>query len=149
MKPHLFVVFLLLVMSSLPALELSRPYKAGALSAVLPGGGQIYNKQYIKAGLVIGIQGFLIGSAIHHDNKRDDYRSLASNSADPFDQQYFDILADDYSDKLRSDFWWMGITAALSIIDAWVDAHLVDFDQERDRIHLKFDGEQIILSLEF
>lgn len=149
MKRYLLILLILVVMSSLPAWELSRPAKAGALSAVLPGGGQIYNKQFVKAGLVIGIQGFLIGSAIHHDNKRDDYRSLASNSSDPFDQQYYDILANDYSDKLRSDFWWMGITAALSVIDAWVDAHLVDFDRERDRIHMKFDGEQIILSLEF
>ncbi len=149
MKRYLLILLILVVMSSLPAWELSRPAKAGALSAVLPGGGQIYNKQFVKAGLVIGIQGFLIGSAIHHDNKRDDYRSLASSTSDPFDQQYYDILANDYSDKLRSDFWWMGITAALSVIDAWVDAHLVDFDRERDRIHLKFDGKQIILSLEF
>ena len=64
MKRYLLILLILLAMSSLPAWELSRPAKAGALSAVLPGGGQIYNKQFVKAGLVIGIQGFLIGSAI-------------------------------------------------------------------------------------
>ncbi|HRY84557.1 MAG TPA: DUF5683 domain-containing protein, partial [Candidatus Cloacimonadota bacterium] len=124
-------------------------YRAVAYSALLPGGGQIYNQQYIKAGVVIGIQGFLIGSAIYHDGKRDDYKALAESSIDPLEAQQYLYLSKDYRNKLRSDYWWMGITAALSMIDAYVDAHLWDYDAQRERIRLKFEDSKLQLQIPF
>lgn len=126
-----------------------RVYRAVAYSALVPGGGQIYNRQYIKAGVVIGIQGFLIGSAIYHDGKRDDYRELAQSSSDSFLAQQYMAQSKDYRDKLRSDYWWMGITMALSMIDSYVDAHLWDYDAQRDRIHLKFEDKKLQLQYPF
>ncbi len=126
-----------------------RVYRAVAYSALLPGGGQIYNQQYIKAGVVIGIQGFLIGSAIYHDGKRDDYKALAESSIDPLEAQQYLYLSKDYRNKLRSDYWWMGITAALSMIDAYVDAHLWDYDAQRERIRLKFEDSKLQLQIPF
>ncbi len=149
MKKLILSLLLLVTLASLTALEISRPYRAGAYSLILPGGGQIYNKAYVKAGIVIGVQGYLIGTALHHNAKKKDFQSLANQTANPFDQQYYQLQADDYADRLRSDYWWMGITTALSVIDAWIDAHLVDFEAEKERIHLHFEDGQVGLQFRF
>ncbi|MEF3695421.1 MAG: DUF5683 domain-containing protein [Candidatus Cloacimonadota bacterium] len=149
MKKLIISILLLVTLASLAGIEISRPYRAGAYSLVLPGGGQIYNKAYVKTGIVIGVQGYLIGTALYHNSKKKDFQTQADNAATPFDQQYYQIQADDYSDRLRSDYWWMGITTALSVIDAWIDAHLVDFEAESQRIHLHFEDGQVGLQIKF
>jgi len=120
-----------------------------ACSILFPGGGQIYNKEYVKAGIVIGIQGALIGTAVYHHGKSRDYQVLADNSTDIYEQQLYQYQSDDYRDRVRSDFWWMGITMALSAIDAYVDAHMQDFDSEKERIHLKFDKDKVLINFSF
>ncbi len=146
----LIISFLLLAsLVALSGIEISRPYRAGAYSLILPGAGQIYNKAYVKAGIVIGVQGYLIGTALHHNTKKKDFQALADNASIPFDQQYYQLQADDYADRLRSDYWWMGITTALSVIDAWIDAHLVDFETESQRIHLHYEDGQVGLQIKF
>lgn len=145
----LLIFLTLLLAQGLFAKTEPRVYRAVAYSALVPGGGQIYNQQYIKAGVVIGIQGFLIGSAIYHDGKRDDFKALADQSIDPIEAQQYLYQSKEFRDKLRSDYWWMGITMALSMIDAYVDAHLWDYDAQRDRIHLKFEDNKLQLQYPF
>lgn len=56
-----------------------RPSPTGALrrSLILPGWGQIYNKQYIKAPIVVGVLGGLIGATIHGHNRARLFRHAA------------------------------------------------------------------------
>ena len=143
------IVLMLSLTLGLGAKTEARVYRAMAYSALIPGGGQIYNHQYVKAGVVIGVQSFLIGSAIYHDGKRDDYKALALQSSNPLEAQQYLYQSKEYKDQLRSDYWWMGITMALSVIDAYVDAHLWDYDAQRDRIHLKFEDSKLQLNYQF
>jgi len=149
MKEIVLGLVLCLLICSLGALEIPRAYKAGAYSLLLPGGGQIYNREYVKAGVVIGLQAALVATAVYHDGKRDDYTQLAEDALNPLDQQYNQILADDYRDKFRSDIWWIGITAALSAIDAWIDSHLLDYESEKERIHMQFADRKLGLAYRF
>ena len=48
-----------------------------------------------------------------------------------------------------SDIWWMGITMGLSVLDAWVDAHLYDFEADKERIHLLFEDNTLKVQLKF
>ena len=98
-------------------------------SMLVPGWGQLGNRKYLKAALVIGLEGWLISEA--YNNGRD-----ASDAWDRFaaesDSYLRDALHADYQDA--------------SMFDAYVDAHLsgapeqvkvskVDFD-----ITPEFDG---------
>ncbi|MCX7729540.1 MAG: DUF5683 domain-containing protein, partial [Bacteroidia bacterium] len=46
----------------------SEPKKAGVLSAILPGAGQIYNKKYWKAPVIYLAGGVLVFNTIHQNN---------------------------------------------------------------------------------
>lgn len=143
---HVSILLILLCAAVLLSAEAARnPYRAMLYSAVAPGGGQIYNQKYLKAGLVIGVQGFLIGSAIYHDGKRDDYRRLAQSADNALLEQQYLARSKDYKERLNNDIWWIGITAALSMIDAWVDAHLFDFEEQKEKLRLRFEDTTLLL----
>ncbi|MDZ4181334.1 MAG: DUF5683 domain-containing protein [Candidatus Cloacimonadaceae bacterium] len=149
LKSCLVMLLFLGAVKGLFAERAKEPYRAMLYSALLPGGGQIYNEAYVKAGLVMGVQGFLIGSAIYHEGKRADYQKLMDSTADAIQQQQYRSLRNEYKDRLNNDFWWIGITAALSIVDAYVDANLYDFEARKQKLNLRFEGTSINLELDF
>jgi hypothetical protein len=133
----------------LSALEPKNPTRAAVYSAIIPGGGQIYNHAYVKAGVVIGVQGYLIASAIIHDNKVDEYRRKGGETNDAFYKQQYLSKQNEYQELRTSDFWWMGITMVLSVLDAYVDAHLSDFDAQKQKLHLRFEEEKLTFQYRF
>lgn len=90
------------------------PRKAMILSAILPGMGQWYNDQKIKAVLVCGTELGLIGSSVYWNQK-----VVASISDD-------ERLI--YEDKRSLMIWWYFGIYLLNILDAYVDAQLWHFD---------------------
>lgn len=150
MKRYLLAIAIIaLCCVSLFAQPLKSPTKAAIYSALIPGGGQIYNQAYVKAGIVIGVQAYLVGSAIAHDKKVEDYRKLAAQTSDVFLNQHYKSKQQEYKEMRTSDFWWMGITVALSVLDAYVDAHLSDFDANKKKLHLLFEDEQVQIQYRF
>ena len=125
------------------------PTRAVIYSAVIPGGGQIYNHAYVKAGVVIGVQAYFLGSLLWHDSKANDYKVLSESTTDAYYQQLYKTKRKEYQELRTSDFWWMGITAALSVLDAYVDAHLSNFESEKDKLHIRFEGETLLLEHRF
>ncbi|ABG59815.1 DUF5683 domain-containing protein [Cytophaga hutchinsonii] len=124
-----------------------QPNKAALMSAILPGAGQVYNKKYWKAPLPpIGllITGYL---AIDYSNKTKVYgeaASLAEHNADrsALSTSYtnagynLQTLSATQLRTLQDDsrrYMYMNIVIfsgiyALNIVDAYVDAHLKEFD---------------------
>ncbi len=100
-----------------------RPHKSprGAMlrSLALPGWGQLYNRQPIKAGLVIAAQGTLIGLRFYYNAR------AARFSDDPARRNL-------YLDRRNLMYWLMGGVALLSMVDAYIDAHLFNFDTGPD-----------------
>lgn len=141
----------LLLFTALPcnAQRVPRPGRAMLYSALFPGGGQLCNRAWVKAGIVIGTQGWLIGSAIHNDGQKDRYRRLASNAVQISDQAYYRAMEKQYRDRHNNDIWWIGITAALSMIDAYVDAHLSDFEEQDRKLKLRFSQTNLGLEYRF
>jgi hypothetical protein len=90
---------------------LKSPWGAVARSAMLPGWGQMYNEQYVKA--VIGIGAFAyFASQIYSYNL--DYR----RTGDTY-----------YRDKRVVNSWYLGLTYVIVLMDAYVDAYLYKFDE--------------------
>jgi len=116
------------------------PSRAAFYSAILPGLGQAYNKKYWKVPLVYGVMGtslyFYFDNNKKYNQYRDAYkRRLAGFNDDQF--QYLDndrlIAAQRFYQRNRD--LSLLITAAfyvLNIVDANVDAHLMQFNVSDD-----------------
>jgi len=122
-----------------------KPMKAAALSIFIPGGGQLYNEAYLKFGIIAALEGSLIGLTLYHHFKAEDYYTNYEATAD---ELYYDKYTDYYYRK-QNDLWWLGVTIFLSTIDAYVDAHLFNFEAEKRKIYLRFDGETLGLRYDF
>ena len=121
-----------------------RANRAALYSTILPGAGQFYNKKYWKIPILYaGI--FVLGYTIEFNNSN--YKTFKkayvyrvdgdSTTIDDYENIYPDAEAlrvrKDYYRRTR-DLLWI-ITAGvyvLNIIDAYVDAHLADFDISDD-----------------
>ncbi len=107
------------------------PAKAAFYSAVLPGLGQIYNKQYWKVPIVWGTIGaglyFYNQNTQEYNKYRDAYFNRKKGLPDEFPQYSDDVLIDaqEYYRKQRETSLMLTIVAYfLNIIDANVSAHL-------------------------
>lgn len=145
----ILVAMLLCLCGALNAEQTVSPTRAAIYSAVLPGGGQIYNQAYYKAGVVIGLQGYLLANAFYNDHKADDYKALSAQASDTYSAELYRQSRKEYQQKRNSDIWWMGITMGLSVLDAWVDANLHDFDAQKNKVHLNFEDNKLQLEYRF
>jgi hypothetical protein len=112
------------------------PKRSAMLSAVLPGLGQIYNKQYWKVPLIYG-GALLIGHYIRYqDRLYTSFRSayFAETDLDPNTINPYPVSADlllRNAEQLRRDRDYLmiigGIFYLLQIVDAHVAAHLHEF----------------------
>ena len=118
-----------------------RPSKAAFLSAILPGLGQAYNKKYWKVPLVWGGIGAGIYFYVRNDEQFDRYRGAYKRRLAGFkDDEFYNVISDDGLIRAQEQFRrnkevsllvTIGIYA-LNIIDANVDAHLLQFNVDEN-----------------
>ena len=159
---------------SMESYSLHSPAKAAMMSAVIPGLGQVYNRKYWKIPIIYLAIGISVERLITFQNMFSQYRRayIDYNDNDPY-TNYHEVLLPGFTparqsqiintgkDKLRTwrDWAIVAVVAsyAVNIIDANVDAHLMDFNID-DNISLKirpifFDNflysQNIGLSLRF
>jgi hypothetical protein len=103
------------------------------LLSIIPGGGQLYTEQYLKAPIFFGVATFFVVQALYYHNGfvewADKYDALPVTS----------ILRSGYKanrefnrdNRDRSIAYFVGVQI-LSMIDAYVGAHLFDFDVDEE-----------------
>lgn len=108
------------------------PWGAVLRSAVLPGLGQFYNESYWKVPIVLGVTAFMIrGYIIEHDNfavYRDIYEREIVKEEPDVSLVRTKQLREFYRDRRDTYAWWLGVFYLLQLADAFVDAHMYDFD---------------------
>lgn len=106
------------------------PMGAVLRSALIPGWGQIYNESYWKAPIVWGILGYFVYYWIDNNNLYKDYRDLFSESLETSTSGnlIYKRNRDFYRDQRDQFAVYIGLTYFLTLVDAYVDAHLFDFD---------------------
>ncbi len=102
----------------------------GALlrSAVLPGWGQFYNESYWKIPIIWGASGWFIYMWNNGNNLYKKYQTLYHQSLNGIPNDNYKSLRNIYRDNRDQFAIYLGITYLLNIIDAYVDAHMFDFD---------------------
>jgi len=125
------LLFLLLIFGG----EYKSPQKAVILSALLPGGGQFYTSHYIKGGVIAFGEFFSLSKAyfLYRDSKNYQEDSSERDS----------LMRESFSYA----FWFLGIWF-YSMLDAYVDAHLYNFD-EKAKISISFkpDNEAVLFGI--
>jgi Family of unknown function (DUF5683) len=125
-----------------PLLFQPNPKKAGLYSAILPGLGQVYNRQiwkvpFIYAGLAVAGY-FIVDNLNNYQLYRKAYvgRINNPNPTDQFKDLYTESqlqqLQDDYGKLLNETIFYTVIGFGGQVIDAIVSAHLRNFDVSRD-----------------
>ena len=94
------------------------PMKAMLRSAVVPGWGQWWNGQKLKAVVVFGAEAALVGNAVYA-------HTMAGKSEDDDETLYWE-------DVRSQSLWWAAGVYLLGLLDAFVDATLYDFDTGPD-----------------
>ena len=114
----------------------AKPYTVMLRSAVVPGWGQVYNHKYLKAAAVIGVEGFLAVQAVRELKRENDaidrQDAVLAAGGDVTSSDYIQAVLDQDTHRNRKINWiWWGVAAhLLSMMDAYVDAHLASFDAD-------------------
>ncbi len=128
-----------------------RPSKAAFYSAIFPGAGQIYNKKYWKVPIAWGLIGSGIYFYVRNNKQFNRYRDAYKRRLAGFtDDEFWNVVSNDGLIRAQQQFrrnkelsllWTIGFYA-LNIIDANVDAHLLQFNVDENlsfRPHLQYN----------
>ena len=151
-KKTLFLILILILLINLlyaeskEKLQKRNATKAVLYSLFVPGGGQLYNKKYLKAGIEFTAESILIGYTIHYQIKINDAwdRYLQTKNYEEYSRCY-----DKYNPKQQNMLWWLAIFKFLSVVDAFVDAKLYNYEEKKKKIELKFKGIAVSLDYRF
>ena len=104
------------------------PWGAVLRSAIIPGWGQIYNESYWKVPIVWGITGWLVYVWVDNNNLYKDNRTLFLQTGDDRYKRFRDF----YRDQRDQFAIYIVLTYFLNLVDAYVDAHLFDFNVDEN-----------------
>lgn len=128
MKKYLIIIIIILLCGTLLAEEpdtlivfqgkMRSPVLAIGLSMVFPAGGQLYNQKWIKGGIFMGAELALGGYAAYH--YLDYYNNIDAG-----------ITSAEALSTAKQFTWFFAAVYVYSLMDAYVDAHLSAFPDEK------------------
>lgn len=116
------------------ALFKGKPGRAAFYSLVIPSGGQVYNKRWWKVPLALGVDGGLTYVLIHNRSQYRKSQSLYEQAL--LEKNPLAGRLKEQRDYFRkwSEYAWVWLIAGhlMTVIDAYVDRQLMDFDISPD-----------------
>jgi hypothetical protein len=107
------------------------PDLALLFSAVVPGAGQVYNGHYWKVPVIWGFEGYWLSQALQNNKLYKQYRSAFAETVyqvPPLGDPTLEGLRNYYRDQRDNFYWYMSALYLANLVDAYVSAHLYDFD---------------------
>ena len=131
-SPNVFTVNELDTARLLSDKPLKSPWGAVGRSALMPGWGQIYNEQYLKAGIYFSINAYFAFQIIRNEIRWQKYDS-------------------EFYRSRRVEFtWYFALSYLVTMADAYVDAYLYKFDEAMQiSQEIDFEEGQWTAQLEF
>jgi hypothetical protein len=105
------------------------PTGAMIRSLVFPGWGQFYNNKKLKALLIFGTEVGLLANSIYLNQKYIEWDQKFKESEPGYEQNIIIANREFYISNRNSSTWWLVGVTLFSLADAFVDAHLSNFDE--------------------
>ncbi len=128
-----------------------KPGKAALLSLIIPSGGQIYNKKWWKVPLALGIDGALTYTVIYNRQqykKSDKIYLQLLDAGDPLSTRYRQ-QRDYYRKWSEYSYIWLIGGHLITVVDAFVDRHLMEFDISPDLSvipsYTEYDNKELVI----
>jgi hypothetical protein len=107
------------------------PTVAMVSSMVLPGLGQLYNGRRIKTAIAAGTFTYYLGKAWLEQKKSQEHLKARDELPRTTPEEnalwnYEDELYQFYKESAKDYLWWSGAVWLITVLDAFVDAHLYD-----------------------
>ncbi len=117
-----------------------KPGRAALYSLCIPSAGQFYNRKYWKAPIILAAEVGAVATAIYFNQEFKDaqeyYIFLLNGGTPEIDRAQNSSSARKLRDEARqtSEYIWFGfgVFHLVTVIDAFVDRHLMDFDISED-----------------
>lgn len=114
-----------------------KPGKAALYSLIFPSGGQIYNKKWLKVPLALGVDGYFLYNLINKQKIYNDYNDIVNiynnggTYPDISEQAALNFRA---AARTNREYAWVYFIVGhlVTVFDAYVDRHLMDFDISPD-----------------
>lgn len=140
---NLFILTSIVFSQDLDTINIQKksPWNAVLKSALLPGLGQIYNQSYWKVPVIWGFIGWFGYNVWLNDKQYKDYRNLYQLSIEQGQENFiYKRIREFYRDQRDLFAIYLGLTYFLNLVDAYVDAHLFNFDvlSKNNEIRFKF-----------
>jgi hypothetical protein len=107
------------------------PTMAVVLSALVPGAGQVYLGQTWKVPIIWGLAGSFLYGALVQNGRYHEWAD-STRAAEARGDAYYAVIYGNRREFYRDDRdkWWiyLGLTYVANILDAYIAAHLYDFD---------------------
>jgi len=121
-------------------LHTQNPTKALFKSIFIPGWGQLGNKKYVKAGIIISMESTFMVNLIHFAKKTSDARREFDSETDTTNIAGLYNRYKSAKDDRNLYSWLTGTVIFISMFDAYVDAHLAQFPKIDDRLSVRLDS---------
>jgi len=104
------------------------PWGAVLRSAVIPGFGQFYNESYYKIPIIWGLGAWFVYGWIQNNDDYVTNKNLFIDSG----QNIYKSKRDFFRDQRNNFTIYFVLLYLLNLVDAYVDAHLFDFNVDED-----------------
>ncbi len=104
------------------------PWKVAMISAILPGYGQIYNGAIWKVPILYGLLGYFGYRAFDNHDSYTEFRDKYAQDPEGPEASFFQSERDRFQEKRNQQLLFLALAYLAGIVDAYVDAHLYDFD---------------------
>ncbi|MCH7573645.1 MAG: hypothetical protein IIA59_00820 [Candidatus Marinimicrobia bacterium] len=88
------------------------------VAGLIPGGGQLYNRRWLKAIFFAGAEAYYLSQ---WETNRNSYRDCVETSG---------VSCNGDLERRNKFAWWVGIYYVMGMVEAYVDAHLITFPEE-------------------
>ncbi|MDP6528815.1 MAG: DUF5683 domain-containing protein [Gemmatimonadota bacterium] len=124
--------------SAAEVVEPPSPFARAVRSAVVPAWGQMTNDRPVKASVIFAVQAYLYTGILVESRRATDFQSRAVNAADAGTQAWLEDRAQEHFSRRRNLVFWSILGAFYSAVDAYIDAHLGDFEEDLEESRTLF-----------
>lgn len=101
---------------------------AVAMTAVVPGWGQLYADTPFWGAVGFGVQMFYLGNIVMERRRVEREKVARDLETDPDRRELRTLLVAEHRERARDFSWWAGGAFLVLALDAWVSVELADFD---------------------